>query len=95
MKKVLVIEEPKNCLECPCIGTSGGIGTRSGEWCCEAAGKIYTRSQVIMLKTYEPFRPGFCPLRDLPDYKLDWRAGDGGYESGWNDCLDKIGGCRR
>lgn len=88
-KSVLIIDKPKNCLECPCIGTRGG------EWCCEATGKPYTRSQEIMLKKYEPFRPGFCPLREMPEYKMDWRAGSDGYESGWNDCLDKIGGCRR
>ena len=88
-KSVLIIDKPKNCLECPCIGIRGG------EWCCEATGKPYTRSQEIMLKKYEPFRPGFCPLRDMPDYMLDWRAGADGYESGWNDVFDKIGGSRK
>jgi len=88
-KAVIVFDMPENCWDCPCFSST------SGEMYCAAARHGFTRSMEVMLKKYVPFLPGFCPVREMPEYKMDWRAGDGGYESGWNDCLDKIGGCRR
>lgn len=88
-KAVIVIDKPENCWDCPCFSST------SGEMYCVAARRGFTRSQEVTLKKYIPFLPGFCPVREMPEYKMDWRAGDGGYESGWNDCLDKIGGARR
>lgn len=34
--------------------------------------------------------------QDVRDaFNSGYACGKDGYESGWNDCLDKIGGCRR
>ena len=85
MKKVLVIDDPKTCRNC--FACAGEI--------CKAANRKFPESGSVLLEKCDNYCPIWCPLRDMPEHKMDWRAGDGGYESGWNDCLDKIGGCRR
>ena len=93
-KSVIVMETPESCDQCLCVA----MVRIDGEYLphgCKPAGRHFSSSSVIGMKKGSSFRPGWCPLRDLPEYKLDWRNGDGGYESGWNDCLDKVTGGRR
>lgn len=87
-KSVLIIDKPKNCYWCPCIDNLQMDN-------CVAAERQFTSAARIQMDKDMDYRPSWCPLRDLPDYKMDWRNGSDGYESGWNDCLDKIGGCRK
>ncbi len=81
-KKVLVIDDPKTCRRC--IAYVGAI--------CKAAHKEFPESVYTLLDKSDNYRPPWCPAKDLPEHKLDWRSGENGYESGWNDVLDLIGG---
>lgn len=83
MKKVIVIDDPKTCRFCVAYG---------GETWCRAARREFPQSTFALLNRSDNYKPAWCPLRDLPEHKLDWRSGDDGYESGWNDVLDLIGG---
>ena len=87
MKKVLIIDEPKNCSYCPCLDDLQADN-------CRATGKKFTEGARIQMEKDLPYIPSWCPLRDLPEHKMDWRNGDFGYESGWNDVLDLIGGTK-
>ena len=82
MKKVIVIDDPKTCRNCIARGTR----------LCLVAGKAFPESAYTLMDKSDSYKPPWCPLRDLPEHKLDWRAGENGYESGWNDGLDLIGG---
>jgi len=86
-KSVLIIDNPKNCFDCPCLDNLQVDR-------CRATGKEFTEGARIQMEKDLPYIPSWCPVREMPEYKMDWRAGDGGYESGWNDVLDKIGGTR-
>lgn len=87
-KSVLIIDKPKNCSYCPCLDDLQADN-------CRATGKEFTEGARIQMEKDLPYIPSWCPLRDLPEHKMDWRNGVAGYESGWNDVLDLIGGCRR
>ena len=87
MKQVLVIDKPKNCSYCPCLDDLQADN-------CRATGKEFAKGARIQMEKDLPYTPSWCPLRDLPEHKMDWRNGDFGYESGWNDVLDLIGGTR-
>lgn len=86
MKKVIVMDDPKTCRKCMVFRDYCGVKI------CKAAHKKFTDSAITLLCKSDSYKPPWCPAKDLPEHKLDWRAGENGYESGWNDVLDLIGG---
>lgn len=90
-KCCLVMDMPINCLKC---------NLRYAHTC------VYTNKDV--LPYYEvSFRPGWCPLREIPEkkkevYEIEAKNDNGEYEVvavepnklaiGWNECLEKLGG---
>lgn len=88
-KVVLVMDAPKNCGSCPCVDSVDGIST----W-CSVTHVTLSKSMEILISRGVEFRPSSCPLKDMPEYKMDW-SGEHSYESGFNDALDAIGGSRR
>lgn len=88
-KSVLVIEEPESCVDCACLGFI------DYEAYCQATDNGFSNSFKIMLKKNMPVKPSWCPLRPLPDYRMDWTKDANSYGAGFNDCLDLIGGARK
>ena len=87
-KKILVIDDPMVCRNCPCFEiVEDGLGSPF----CEAAHRTFRPGSHTVIFNGDRFRPEWCPLKDLPDYKMDWSGGES-YEAGWNDVLDLIGG---
>lgn len=84
-KSVLVIDTPKNCMECHLL-TLLMIG---GKPTCMA-----TRNHVYSDKLKSE-KPEWCPLMDLPEKDTGiypTNTVDSGYAEGWNTCLDEITG---
>lgn len=52
---------------------------------------MFADSAHPLIVKSDNYKPTWCPLKDLPDYKMDWSGGES-YEAGWNDLLDLIGG---
>ena len=86
-KKILVINDPIVCRSCPCFG----VTAEDSHIFCEAARREFRDGSRAVIFNGDRFRPEWCPLKDLPDYKMDWSGGES-YEAGWNDVLDLIGG---
>lgn len=82
MKAILVIDMPKDCGNCPCVGEEFGI--------CQADEK---NRDCDWYKT-----PSWCPLKPMPEKKwvAEWfdRIMENNKEHlmslGWNDCIDEI-----
>ena len=83
MKAVAIFDMPSSCKKCPAMNSA---------MACNIAKRPFSESMVLQILHGDKGRPGWCPLKSLPEHKLDWRAGENGYESGFNDCLDLIGG---
>lgn len=86
-KKILVINTPENCLECP-LGDNMSCAMEVCVVC-----KL-TRKTVIDKECETT--PEWCPLMNLPE-KDDTDTSDfddfnAGYVEGWNTCLDEIAG---
>ena len=87
MSKVLVIDRPKNCLNCPMR-----YDYKESDICALADDIIYNCSS----------KPDWCPLLPLPEKKDITKyiqRGDAKsmthlvqymYAQGWNDCIDYI-----
>lgn len=86
-KKVIVVDDPKTCRCCPVFHI-----VTADRYMCDAVRKMFPESAHSLLAKSDNYKPAWCPMRDLPEPKLDWRSGENGYESGWNDLLDLIGG---
>lgn len=84
MKKVIVMDDPKTCRHCPFCQDMATV--------CVAIRRMFADSAQPLILRSDNYKPAWCPLRDLPEHKMDWRSGEDGYESGWNDVLDLIGG---
>lgn len=84
-KKLLLIDDPKTCRKCMVFRDYCGVKI------CKAAHKKFTDSAITLLCKSDNYKPTWCPLKDLPEYKMDWSS-EQSYESGWNDVLDLIGG---
>ena len=82
-KKVLVIDDPKTCRYCPACGHMKEN--------CKAVRRMFADSAQPLIMHSDNYKPTWCPLKDLPEYKMDWSS-EQSYESGWNDVLDLIGG---
>lgn len=90
MNKLLKIKNFKGCRMCPVnvwdekghIVACGGVERRFSDG---------LQIQINSEKAFYDVYPAWCPLVDIPEYKLDWSGGDS-YEAGWNDVLDLIGG---
>ena len=79
MKSVIVIDTPKNCLNCPARYDSYGME----DICALADDIIYNCSS----------KPDWCPLLPLPEKlkgndSIYYQWGD--YEDGYNACIDDI-----
>ena len=80
MKSILIIDTPKNCLDCQLMVDG---------WCY--AVKADRTQEVISAKD----RTCWCPLRPLPkpitdyDVKVSFDY-DADYAEGWNDCLEEL-----
>ena len=83
MRKVIVIDDPKTCRKCP--------SCQDMAMTCGAAHRMFADSAQPLIVKSDNYKPTWCPLKDLPDYKMDWSGGES-YEAGWNDLLDAIGG---
>ena len=79
MKSILVIETPKNCLDCQLMVDG---------WCY--AVKADRTQDAISAKD----RTCWCPLRPLPNRKEDLHYPCNEYlqaiNEGWNACIDEI-----
>ena len=82
MKAILVLEMPKNCLECPCSDI--GKDCFSNDYC-----------ELIANKEIEsPYeKPDWCPLKPKPEKirkqigETEWQQG---FTDGWNSFIDEI-----
>ena len=98
MKAILVLEMPKNCLECPFRYKSeemplGNFTYQSlfrckfepEELCEDDGDTVYLND--IMMKS----KPDWCPLKPMPQRAShpDWCDG-GRYDKGYNACIDEI-----
>ena len=79
-KAILVIDMPFNCIECE---------LRHMHTCS------YAKKDVLGYYDMS-FRPGWCPLREMPEKEdihkvimIDKEYGDG-WNAGWNACVDWI-----
>lgn len=84
-KKVLVIDTPENCLECP-LGDNMSCAMETCIIC-----KV--KRKTLIDKECETI-PEWCPLMDLPEKDdvdtSDFDAFNAGYVEGWNTCLGEI-----
>lgn len=88
MKRVLIIDAT-GCRYCPAIEFGP-----DGLFECGVLHKSFSDAMSIQIsnpKTARGVRPFWCPLKDLPEYKMDWSSKEDSYEAGWNDVLDAIG----
>ena len=74
MKAILIINMPECCAECPLD---------------------YDTMNCLGMDEYMETmgydgKPEWCPLRPMPQRKLEWNWGSGARE--WNACLDEIMG---
>ncbi len=82
MKVVAIFDKPIGCHRCPMM---------SKEMACNLVRKPFDEARVLQIRKGCEGRPLWCPLRELPAFKMDWNDGNS-YEAGWNDALDVIGG---
>jgi len=75
VKSILIIDTPKNCLDCQLMVDG---------WCY--AVKADRTQEVISAKD----RTCWCPLRPLPQKKNTDFHPNVVYANGWNDCLKEI-----
>lgn len=85
MKSVLVIDTPKNCIDCPCsYFTEGTTEYAQSDYC------IVTNSEIEDLDGILED----CPLKKLPQIRpcnyYDFEHYNSGYDKGWNDCIEAI-----
>ena len=81
MKAILVLEMPKNCLECP-LGKNMSIPIETCIQCPLGKCAIDEETET---------RPNWCPLKPMPQRANhpDWCDG-GRYDKGYNACIDEI-----
>ena len=89
-KAILVIDMPKQCMDCPiCASWQASAFSNREYWC--------TASENIDVDPYD--KPKWCPLKELPKKAEtfdceelcdveDWY--DSGYAYGWNAYMNKI-----
>lgn len=82
-KVILVMEEPKNCFECPCRYITEGA--------------YWDACQVLNNKELEDIckeeKPKWCPLKSLPkkrDGHFTYDEYGDGWDAGFNACIDEI-----
>lgn len=76
-KAALIMDMPESCWECPCMKELYEYSI------CEVKTKVCDE--------YEHNRPGWCPLRELPEEANHPEYWDNGrFDKGWNACLDEI-----
>lgn len=83
-KAILILDQPKNCLECP-IGDNDSCIMETYVYCRVAGrGSIDAEAET---------KPEWCPLKPLPERKTV-TANDAtasvAIKYGWNNCLDAI-----
>lgn len=78
-KAVLVMDMPKYCIDCPCH-----FADDTGAVIC---GK---EDKVLLSDDIQTYKPGWCPLRELPKRISGSQKYKNDYEKGWNACLDTI-----
>ena len=100
MKAILVLEIPKNCLECPFRYKSeemslGNFTYQSlfrckfePEGLCEDDGDTVYLNDIMMKS-----KPDWCPLKPVPEKEVlltypEYREND--YSLGYNACIDEI-----
>lgn len=80
-KSVLVIDTPKNCLECIMLTETHDCIMQDKE-------------ANYIAYSYTKLREG-CPLREMPEKKNFWSEEHGGkFSEGWNACIAAITGER-
>lgn len=93
-KSVLVMNTPKNCLDCRfCYELDEGV-----EACCSISDD--DEGAILMKKIdcehgYCQGKPDWCPLKPLPEEKEEecWRSKLSlAWIRGWNTCISKIKG---
>lgn len=89
MKVVLVIEEPNECIDCPCYRQTKEDGELFED--CKAMMKPLNWREVTE-------KPSWCPLKPISDPKSMTKADhtydpwEDTYRRGYNACLDEIVG---
>lgn len=81
MKVVLVIEEPNECIDCPCYRQT------------KEDGKLFEDCKAMMMPLNwreVTEKPSWCPLKPLPMKKNTDFHPNVVYANGWNDCLKEI-----
>ena len=94
-KSILVLDTPKNCIDCDLIINDGDFFTD-----CMICIPTYTSEGYASVDKYckEGTKPEWCPLKPLPSYKklkpdcslesqLEYQ-----FNQGYNTCLQGIGG---
>lgn len=89
-KAILLMDMPVSCYYCDCCHTKPYDKRYriDGEKFCGI-----TNKDVEVYYYYGVGRPGFCPLREIPEKLSDadlYDEYDNGYEDGWNNFRRKI-----
>ena len=90
MDKLLRIKNFKGCRTC----LANVYDTEGKVVACGSVERHFSEGLAIQINSEKAFYdvyPAWCPLVDIPEYKMDWN-GEKSYEAGWNDVLDLIGG---
>ena len=85
MKTILVIEEPNECIDCPCYRQT------------KEDGKLFEDCKAMMMPLNwreVTEKPSWCPLKPLPEEKKPENPDETWEEMhmrfGWNDCFKEI-----
>ena len=98
-KSVLVIDTPENCLDCQfCYELNEGV-----EACCSITDDDKDKTLMKEIDCEDGYcqgKPGWCPLKLLPDRKeitetYKWEDRLPSFKCGWNWCLDEITGGKK
>ena len=83
-KAILILDQPKNCLECP-VGVNNSCIMELYISCGVAGrGAIGAEAKTI---------PEWCPLKPMPEKKNvtpDDTTGAVAVKFGWNNCIDEV-----
>ena len=85
-KAILVIDMPDSCFKCHVCASYKASAFSSREYWCATNGKDVDPNS----------KPDWCPLKPVPRMRFTYIGHDdeatANYNSGWNDCLEKIKG---
>ena len=92
-KMILVIDDPKFCLNCPLAKSRRHNITKEERWFCGIARQDKYDYYWNPIDIDSNIKPNWCPLKEVPEKlvgnnSIYYQWGD--YEDGWNHCIDSL-----